>query len=80
MSDKKFFKTAIVYEVLHEESNIDRMNLAEIERECIHGDFSGRSIGIDTQQISLEELHAKCDEHGTDIEFFIPKPESYDLF
>jgi hypothetical protein len=63
------YRTTIQLEVLHQDPIPDGMDLAEIYRETISGDYSG-AWTQDTDLITDKECKAKLLEHGTDPYFF----------
>ena len=69
MKEKKFYRTRIAYEVLSEEP-IAWNDLEDVAYECKHGEWSGRLVDEVREEITVGELIAACEEHGTDPEFF----------
>jgi hypothetical protein len=64
-------RVRFTYEVLcHIDINTEEMDLADVLRECVDGDISGRSLGHETKLLDLKQACTACSEHGSDAEFF----------
>jgi hypothetical protein len=70
-SEKKYFKTTIIYEVLSEDKPVQWESLQELGEEVTDGMCSGRLISEDSVLVTVGELRDLCEKHGTDPSFFI---------
>lgn len=71
MTDRKFFKTTIVVEVLSEDTPIEFDNLAEVHHMVIEGDCSGQIIATDCVRLTGAEAAAELIKQGSDPRFFM---------
>ncbi len=65
-----YYHTKITVSVLSD-TPLEDMSLAELNYLITDGDASGQVNQGESKPISREELQTLCDEHGTDISFFI---------
>jgi hypothetical protein len=64
-------RVRFTYEVLcHLDVNTDEMELADVLRECVDGEMSGRSLSHETKMLTRHQARIACGQHGSDIEFF----------
>jgi len=65
-----FYKTTIVFEVLHDDSvPIERMNLADIIEETINGHASGMVTDSQTVELTKEATQQALVAQGSDPHF-----------
>ena len=70
MTEQKFYRTVLQVEILSHEP-YTYLGLGQAHEDIIYGDCSGRVSEVSSQEISVEELREGCEEHGTDVEFFL---------
>ncbi len=79
MTNRTFYKTRIVYEVLHEEPIPDDTSLADIIHEADEGGYCGSTVSWETEQINGKQAADALLEHASDPEFFMLDKEGNDL-
>ena len=71
MSERKYWKTTIVVEVLSEDEPVsDERELESIGREIINGDWSGHCEIKERKELSGKEAADALREQGSDPSFF----------
>ena len=71
-------RVRFVYEVLCpvDDTEVEKMGLADIQMACEQGDCSGHFIETTTRLLTLRQAKLACEEHDTDLDFFeIPEFE-----
>jgi hypothetical protein len=71
------FRTKIVVDVLSTGPYVFHGlgHLRVLAEDVTNGDCSGTAEVEESKELTMEELHLACDEHGSDITFFSPLPE-----
>ena len=76
MSEKKFYRTVVRYEILSDEPPLF-CDLSDIDYECKWGGWSGTIIGEKTEEVSAEMMSRLLVAQGSDPEFLLGE-EEYD--
>jgi hypothetical protein len=66
----KFYRTVVTVEVLHDRELGD-MDLSDIAREIVEGDFSGKTTFGDPEEVSPERVSELLIEQGSDPAFLL---------
>lgn len=79
MKKKTLYRTKILVEVLSEEPIGSGLTLSEIASEGETGDFSIRTVDIQSDKEVVGKMAVKeLEKHGTDLEFFNIDSRGYD--
>lgn len=70
MTDRKFYKTKITFEVLSEEPIPDGMNLDQIQSECYGGSWSKGELEMTQKELNGKQVAKELIKQGSDPEFF----------
>ena len=66
-----YYKTTIVFEVLHDVPLPDELALADIVEETVNGQASGDVTSLETVEVSREEMAQLLMDQRSDPEFFV---------
>ena len=66
----QFYRTVITIEVLSD-GPFFYQNLAQVHEETTYGSCSGLHAITKSERLTIKELVERCEEHGTDPEFFL---------
>jgi len=74
MTDRKFYKTVISFEILSEEPISPGMDIAQIAFEATEGDYSMRTVGnVETELDGKQAADALLEHASTPIFFRLTK-------
>ena len=79
MTERKFYKTTITFEVLSEEPIPSWMELQNIVYETEEGDYSGATVGNVQVELDGKQAVKELAAQGSDPEFFRLDEEGNDL-
>jgi len=79
MTNRKFYKTKITFEVLSEEP-IGDMEMSHIVHECMEGGFSGDTINSTETIMNGKQAAKALIKQGSDTEFFQLNEDGSDMW